>query len=91
MYSRRYSYMRLPLSATVKVDRYSDDNLFDEVSDYDARREIIDQTPDEAQRFAETLGISENYGWSENRTRQYSRPARADFGRYIRRQGFDLS
>lgn len=83
--------MRLPLSATVKVDRYSDDNLFDEVSDYDARREIIDQTPDEAQRFAETLGISENYGWSENRTRQYSRPARADFGRYIRRQGFDLS
>ncbi len=83
--------MRLPLSTTVKVDRYSDENLFDEVSDYDKRRENVDQTPTEAQRFVETLGVSENYGWSENRTRQYSRPARADFGSYIRRQGFDLS
>jgi nitroreductase/FMN reductase [NAD(P)H] len=83
--------MRLPLTITVMQDRYRDENLFTQVADYDSRREKIDKTPDSKQRFVETLGVSENYGWSENRTRQYSRPARADFGSYIRRQGFDLS
>jgi len=67
-----------------------DSALFDEVADYDVRREKLDRTPANEQRFVEQLGVAENYGWSENRTRQYSRPARADFGRYIRRQGFNL-
>jgi nitroreductase len=83
--------MRLPLGTTVKQDRYDDSGLFDEVSAYDIRREALEKTPPEKQRFAETLGVSENYGWSENRSRQYSKPARDDFGDYIRRQGFDLS
>ena len=83
--------MRLPLGTTVMKDRYNDENLFDDVADYDRRREQIDNTAAEQQRFVEELGVSENYGWSENRTRQYSRPARADFGGYIRRQGFNLS
>ena len=83
--------LRLPLGTTVKRDRYDDSGLFDEVSAYDSRREALEKTPPEKQRFAETLGVSENYGWSENRTRQYSKPARDDFGDYIRRQGFDLS
>jgi nitroreductase len=83
--------MRLPLGTTVKQDRYDDSGLFDEVSAYDSRREALEKTPPEKQRFAETLGVSESYGWSENRTRQYSKPARDDFGDYIRRQGFDLS
>jgi nitroreductase len=83
--------MRLPMSVTVMQDRYDDSTLFDQVTAYDRRREALEQTPPEQQRFVEEFGVAENYGWSENRTRQYSRPARADFGAYIRRQGFDLS
>jgi nitroreductase/FMN reductase [NAD(P)H] len=83
--------MRLPLTTTVKTNRYNDDELFTEVADYDLRREEIEQTPAAQQRFVEAMGVAENYGWSENRTRQYSRPAREDFGSYIRRQGFNLS
>ena len=83
--------MRLPMTTTVHVDRYDDTNLFDDVADYDRRREKIEQTPADQQRFVEELGVADNYGWSENRSRQYSRPARADFGRYLRRQGFNLS
>ncbi len=41
--------------------------------------------------MVEQFGVSTDYGWSENRTRQYNVPARTDFGRYIRDQGFDLS
>jgi nitroreductase len=83
--------MRLPLTTTVHTDRYDDANLFEAVSDYDRRREKIDSTPAAEQRFVEDLGVAENYGWSENRSRQYSRPARVDFGSYIRRQGFNLT
>jgi nitroreductase len=83
--------MRLPLTTTVMTDRYDDENLFDDVVAYDTRREQMDKTPADQQRFVEDLGVSESYGWSENRTRQYSRPARDDFGSYIRCQGFDLS
>jgi nitroreductase/FMN reductase [NAD(P)H] len=83
--------MRLPLTTTVHRDRYDDANLYDDVAAYDLRREAIDRTAAAEQRFVEDLGVAENYGWSENRTRQYSRPARTNFGRYLRRQGFDLS
>ncbi len=83
--------MRLPLVTTVKVDTYDDEKLIEEVSDYDIRREKLEKTPPDQQRLVEELGVSPNYGWSENRSRQYSCPARDDFGRYIRAQGFNLS
>lgn len=83
--------MRLPMSVTVMRDHYDDSALLDEVDAYDRRREALEQTPPGQQRFVDELGVAKNYGWSENRTRQYSRPARADFGAYIRRQGFNLS
>jgi nitroreductase len=83
--------MRLPMTTTVKIDTYDDENLIEEVSAYDIRREKIDKTIPEQQRYVEELGVLPNYGWSENRTRQYSRPARDDFGSYIRTQGFNLS
>ncbi len=83
--------MRLPLSTTVKVDSYNDDNLLDDVADYDLRREALDKTPPEQQLNVEEFGVAPNYGWSEHRTRQYSQPARSDFGQYIRKQGFNLS
>lgn len=82
--------MRLPLEVTIHRDRYDDANLLDEVAAYDQRREAIAPTPVDEQRMVEEHGVSDDYGWSENRTRQYSKPARADFGAYIRKQGFSL-
>jgi len=82
--------MRLPTAVTVHRDRYDDSALFEQVAAYDRRRESIEQTPPDRQRLVDEFGVASDYGWSENRTRQYSRPARADFGRYIRRQGFNL-
>jgi nitroreductase/FMN reductase [NAD(P)H] len=83
--------LRLPLHTTIHLDRYNDNELIEQVADYDRRREAIEQTPPEQQRMVEKYGISSEYSWSENRTRQYAVPARTDFGRYIRGQGFDLS
>ena len=83
--------MRLPLSVSVHRDRYDDSGLLDQVAAYDRRREQREQTAPERQRLVERYGVSDDYGWSENRTRQYAQPMRTDFGRYIRNQGFDLS
>ena len=46
--------------------------------------------PYATQRFPETFGESESYGWSEDKARQYSAPERADFGAYVRARGFKL-
>ena len=82
--------MRLPPSVTLMTDRYDDTNLLDEVSAYDRRREAGMPTPPAEQLGVEEFGIADDYGWSEMRTRQYARPARTDFGAYIRAQGFNL-
>lgn len=83
--------MRLPLHTTVHLDEYDDGAMLEQVAEYDRRREHKEPTPPGRQRMVERFGESPEYGWSENRTRQYAVPARADFGRYIRDQGFDLS
>lgn len=83
--------MRLPMSTTVSINTYDDANLIEQVAGYDSRREKIEKTLPGQQRNIEEFGVTENYGWSENRTRQYARPARDDFGRYILDQGFNLS
>lgn len=83
--------MRLPMTTTLKIDTYNDDHLIEEVEDYDNRRAQVEKTTPDQQMYVEEFGVTDNYGWSEYRTRQYSRPARDDFGRYIRKQGFDLS
>ena len=83
--------MRLPLDVTVHVDKYNDENLITRVERYDRCREEIEQTPAAQQRMVEEYGICEDYGWSEDRSRQYAQPQREDFGSYIRGQGFNLS
>ena len=83
--------MRLPMAVTTHIDSYNDDNLVSEVSAYDHRREALDRTESRQQRMVDEFGVSDDYGWSENRTRQYSQPARDDFGAYIRKQKFNLS
>lgn len=82
---------RLPLSVTVHRDRYDDSGLESAIEGYDARRARDEPRPPEAQRDVEVFGIADVYGWSEDRGRQYARPMRADFGAFVRSQGFDLS
>ena len=79
---------RLPLTATMHVDRFDDEALPAHVADADQRR--VEQKPFAAQRFAAELGTVDPYGWSEDVTRQYSRPERANFGAYVRALGFNL-
>ena len=80
--------MRLPLSATVHRDRYQENSLLAKVEAYDAARAAAQ--PYKSQRSPETFGTSQPYGWSDDKTRQYSVPERADFGAYLRARGFTL-
>lgn len=83
--------MRLPPAVTVHVDRYDDADLPAELAAYDRRRAAREPTPRESQRYADRYGHLEEYGWSEDKARQYSVPERADFGAFIRAHGFALT
>jgi nitroreductase len=80
--------LRLPIENTVHFDRYDDKDLEESISAYDERRHQIQ--PYAEQRHIKEFGIKDNYGWSEDKARQYSVPDRADFGEFIRRKGFKL-
>ncbi len=82
--------MRLPLSLTVQIDRYDDRDFEAQLDAYDRRREAARPTPREKQRDARRFGVVEPYGWSEDKARQYAVPHRADFGDFVRAQGFAL-
>jgi len=82
--------MRLPLSVTVHVDRYDDRGVDAALEAYDRRREAARPTPREKQRDVACFGTVEPYAWSEDKARQYAVPHRADFGEFIRAQGFAL-
>ena len=86
-YGDRINY-RLPLTATVHVDQFNDDDVRQEIESYDARR-AADQ-PIRAQRDVELFGEDPNYTWSEDKARQYAKPERADFGAFVRSKGFCL-
>lgn len=79
---------RLPLALTLHENRYGEDALEQSVSAYDGARALVQ--PYKSQRYCEEFGQMETYGWSEDKTRQYAKPERADFGAFIRRKGFDL-
>jgi nitroreductase/FMN reductase [NAD(P)H] len=83
--------LRLPPAVTVHRDRYDDGAMPALVADYDRRREARHPTPPDKQRHADRYGLTEPYGWSEDKARQYSVPQRHDFGPFIRRHGFALS
>jgi nitroreductase/FMN reductase [NAD(P)H] len=80
--------MRLPLEVTVHTDRYSETELQVQVARYDTARAAAQ--PYGSQRLVGTFGKSTEYGWSEDKVRQYSEPERADFGAFVRAQGFKL-
>jgi len=79
---------RLGLDVTIHHDRYGEAGLADKIAAYDRRREAVQ--PYKSQRRVETFGESPDYGWSEDKARQYSVPERADFGAFVRNKGFKL-
>ncbi len=79
---------RLSLATTVHIDHYDETTLHEQVDAYDRRRHA--NHPYGKQRRTAQFGVADFYGWSEDKARQYAEPERADFGAYIRRQGFSL-
>ncbi len=80
--------MRLPLSATLHEDTFSETGLQQIIQHYDAERAT--QQPYATQRFTARFGTSDTYGWSEDKTRQYAFPEREDFGAFVRSKLFNL-
>lgn len=83
--------LRLPLTVTVHEDRYTEkeEGAKAAIDAYDARRSALQ--PFDTQRAPEVFGRADNYGWSEDKTRQYALPERQGFGAFIRSKGFNLS
>ena len=79
---------RLGLDVTLHRDRYDESGLKQRIVAYDKRREAVQ--PYKSQRYVEKFGQSADYGWSEDKARQYSVPERADFGAFVRGKGFKL-
>lgn len=80
--------LRLPLNVTLHKDTYQEHDLKQRIDSYDSRRDEVQ--PIARQRYTSEYGKLKNYGWSEDRVRQYSKPERADFGRYIKAKKFRL-
>ncbi len=79
---------RLGLATTLHRDRYSDDGVEDAVEAYDRRRNLT--RPFSQQRGEDRFGTHADYGWSEDKARQYAEPERETFGRFVRSKGFRL-
>ena len=80
--------LRLPLEVTVHTNRYSEDDLREKIDAYDKRRQATQ--PFRQQKYVADFGTSPDYGWSQDKARQYGKPERADFGAFIRKKGFNL-
>ena len=81
--------MRLPLEATVHVDRYDDSGLAEAVDSYDRRRDARHSIADR-QRAPERFGTAEFYGWSEDKARQAMTPEGEGFASWLKARGFTL-
>lgn len=82
-----YISMRLPLEATVHVDRYDDSGLATAVDGYDKRRDARFSIKDR-QRETGRFGTAEFYGWSEDKARQAAAPEGAGFAAWLQAHGF---
>jgi nitroreductase len=79
---------RLPLSVTVHEERFDEGDIAAKIDAYDRR--CAASRPYRRQRDPARFGSAAFYGWSEDKARQYATPQRADFGAYVRGQGFRL-
>src|SRR5438034_5970688 len=82
--------MRLPLDATVHVDRYDEAGLTAAVDGYDRRRDARHSIADR-QRAPERFGTAEFYGWSEDKARQAMTPEGVGFAAWLRARGFTFA
>ena len=81
--------MRLPLEATVHIDRYDDSGLAEAVDSYDRRRDQRHSIADR-QRAPERFGTAPFYGWSEDKARQAMSAEGAGFATWLKAHGFTL-
>jgi FMN reductase [NAD(P)H] len=79
--------MRLPLDATVHIDRYDEAGLAAAVDNYDRRRDARHSIGDR-QRAPERFGTAEFYGWSEDKARQAVALEGTGFATWLRARGF---
>lgn len=79
--------MRLPLAATVHIDRYDDAGLPEAVDSYDRRRDARHSIGDR-QRAPEQFGTAQFYGWSEDKARQAMAFEGAGFATWLKAHGF---
>lgn len=82
--------MRLPLDATVQIDRYDDRHLAEAVDAYDRRRDARYSLPREQQRSPDVFGYAAFYGWSEDKARHPAQPEGGTFPAYLRARGFTM-
>lgn len=75
---------RLSLAATVHENRFGTDRDGG-IREYDRRRGAPPR-----QRETERFGERPDYGWSDDKARQYADPQRADWGDFVRSKGFSL-
>jgi len=80
---------RLPLALTVHRDRFAEDDVRARIEAYDRRRAAAQ--PYARQRYTDDYGTAREYGWSEDKARQYSKPERTEFGAFLRLKGFRLT
>lgn len=83
--------MRLPQSLTVHRERYDASRRAEKLHAYDRNRDKRFSIPEKAQKETKRFGVAEFYGWSEDKTRQYSRPHRAGFLAYLKARGFGMT
>jgi nitroreductase len=81
--------MRLPLEASVHIDRYDDSGLSPAVDGYDRRRDARHSIKDR-QRDTDWFGVAEFYGWSEDKARQAAIPEGTGFATWLKAHGFTL-
>jgi nitroreductase len=79
---------RLGLDLTVHENRYGASDLAARIDASDRRRAA--RLPYRRQRDAAQWGTAADYGWSEDKARQYATPQRADFGAFVRSKDFCL-
>lgn len=75
---------RLSLAATVHENRFAEDQTVG-IREYDQRRGSPPR-----QREPERFGAKDDYGWSDDKARQYADPQRSDWGAFVRAKGFSL-
>jgi FMN reductase [NAD(P)H] len=81
--------MRLPMEASVHVDRYDDSPVVEAVDGYDRRRDARHSIRDK-QRDPARFGTPEFYGWSEDKARQAMIPDGVAFPGWLKANGFNF-